>query len=311
MEYQGKHKTKNKIIIKMEIEIDNGNTTSDPTNLYYWKKENKRLIRVYGNIVYKNCKFVDLQICFPDPLKNHSIDSNFRTKLVDWIFEVINAFGFNEMTTFLTIFIIDAYLYKTKKKLKNEDLHIIGVTSLFIASKYEEVTPIHMHDLIEKICHNRFSENDIKKKEREILENLEYQIIIHSVGDFLKNHFCEFRITNKQIIDSNIENYFKSMEQISVYISKVILHSDAFSLYKNSIKAIACIVISFEILRSQITISKENEKIIKEWILLLMDDSEYNPDDINNLYNKIADYYAEFQQLKISHNLIKTSKLPF
>lgn len=296
---------------KMEIETDHNNTKMDSNNLYYMKKENKRLIRVYGNTVYKNCKIVDNQICFPDPLKNHIIESNFRTKLVDWIFEVVNAFSFNEMTTFLTIFIIDAYLFKTKKKLKNEDLHMIGVTSLFIASKYEEVSPIHMHDLIEKICHNRFNESDIKKKEREILDILDYQLIIHSTGDFLKNHFCEFRITNKLIIDSNIEKYFNSMEQISLYISKVILHSDKFSLYKNSIKAIACIVISFEILRSHITIQKENEKIIKEWILLLMDDSEYNPDDINNLYNQIADYYAEFQQLKISHNLIKTSKLPF
>lgn len=295
----------------MEIETDNNNTKMDSNNFYYMKKENKRLIRVYGNTVYKNCKLVDNQICFPEPLKNHIIESNFRTKLVDWIFEVVNAFSFNEMTTFLTIFIIDAFLFKTKKKLKNEDLHMIGVTSLFIASKYEEVSPIHMHDLIEKICHNRFNECDIKKKEREILDILDYQLIIHSTGDFLKNHFCEFRITNKLIIDSNIEKYFNSMEQISLYISKVILHSDKFSLYKNSIKAIACIVISFEILRSHITIQKENEKIIKEWILLLMDDSEYNPDDINNLYNQIADYYAEFQQLKISHNLIKTSKLPF
>ena len=42
------------------------------------------------------------------------------------------------------------------------DLHIIGVTVMFIASKYEDYYPIKMKIVFEKIAHQKLQISDIK-----------------------------------------------------------------------------------------------------------------------------------------------------
>jgi hypothetical protein len=39
------------------------------------------------------------------------------------------------------------------KQLKNSDIHAIGVTAMYLASKYEDVYPFNSHIAFEKISH--------------------------------------------------------------------------------------------------------------------------------------------------------------
>jgi cyclin A len=49
--------------------------------------------------------------------------------------------------------------------MKSSDLHLTGICSMFLASKYEDIIPILMRTLINKIGHNKFSQEQIEEKE--------------------------------------------------------------------------------------------------------------------------------------------------
>jgi len=51
---------------------------------------------------------------------------------------------------------MDRYFKQCEKELKPSDLHLTGIVSMFIASKYEDVIPILMKTLVNKIGHNKF-----------------------------------------------------------------------------------------------------------------------------------------------------------
>ena len=292
------------------IEKDEANKKREE---YYLKKENKKLLKVYGSSIYKYSLDLDSLSAAPEPIKNHKIEKKYRTKLVDWLFEVFTVMNCQESTIYLTIHLLDYFLFKfSKKALQNEDLHLLGVSCLFIASKYEDTIPIFMNDLRVKICHNRFKDRELKEFEKMIINTIDFGVHLTSSADFIRTYFYEFKTSNKNVV-SNEENatIFNEIEIFAMYISKVILHSDEFSCYRNSIKAISCIVIGFEIVRTNRSFPSKLEEILKSWILSLMENSHFNPSDINFLYNKIAEYYSSFHTLNINHNLQKFSVLPY
>ncbi len=42
---------------------------------------------------------------------------------------------------------------------KVEKLHLVGVTCMFMAGKYEEIKPIRIRTMVEKIAHKKIKEN--------------------------------------------------------------------------------------------------------------------------------------------------------
>ena len=53
----------------------------------------------------------------------------------------------------------------------------MGITSLFMASKVEDVYPVKMKVLVEKVGHNKFNEFEIIEMEARILKKLDYKIV--------------------------------------------------------------------------------------------------------------------------------------
>jgi hypothetical protein len=70
-------------------------------------------------------------------LGKHQINERMRAKMVDWLIEVTEAYKCKNETFFLAIFIMDEYFKLCERSLAASELHIIGVTSMFIACKYE------------------------------------------------------------------------------------------------------------------------------------------------------------------------------
>ena len=77
--------------------------------------------------------------------------------MVDWMAEVLHTFKTSEQTFFLSIDIMDRYFKETQRKLTGSDLHLIGIVSMFLSSKYEDVVPLLMRTILNKIGHNKFS----------------------------------------------------------------------------------------------------------------------------------------------------------
>lgn len=106
--------------------------------------------------------------------------------MIDWMVEVTDSFNCEHQTFFYSVNIMDRYLKACQSRLSFDDVHLLGATSIFIASKFEDTRSITMKELLEKICHNEFEIKEIKEKEREILTVLDYELMTPTPLDFLK-----------------------------------------------------------------------------------------------------------------------------
>ena len=137
----------------------------------------------------------------PPPLtpvhNNHSNNSNNNNKphhrhekqwcvpnsiLVDWLVEVHLKFKLIPETLYVTVNLIDCYL--VRREVSRPKLQLIGVTALLITSRYEEIYPPKLHDLV-YICDSAYSEDEILKMEETVLRAVEYKITIPSSHAFL------------------------------------------------------------------------------------------------------------------------------
>lgn len=78
--------------------------------------------------------------------------------MIDWMAEVLHTFKTSDQTYFLAVNIMDRFFKESSDPLKSSDLHLTGIVSMFLASKYEDVIPILMRTLVNKIGHSKFTQ---------------------------------------------------------------------------------------------------------------------------------------------------------
>lgn len=138
------------------------------------------------------------------------INERMRSILVDWLVEVHLKFKLVPETLYLTVNIIDRYLAKTE--VSRPKLQLVGVTALLIASKYEEIYPPELRDLV-YICDRAYSKLEILDMEEIILKRLEYQITIPSAHAFLVRYLKAAHADKKIvqlscfILDGTLQSY--------------------------------------------------------------------------------------------------------
>jgi cyclin B len=109
---------------------------------------------------------------FTDPIHLHEVTKEYRTKMTDWMVEVCTSFKCSKRTYFLSTQVFDHVLMllgNKGKQLVNKDVHSIGVTSMYVASKYEDIYPLHSKIVSEKIAHKAITAKDVLKKEQQFL----------------------------------------------------------------------------------------------------------------------------------------------
>jgi hypothetical protein len=197
------------------------------------EKLNNIIISNYGPELFDFSLELENENFFPDPLKNHKIENNIRTKMIDWMIEVLKATNSANQTFNLSVKIMDKYFAKCKKILVNSDVHIIGIVSMFIASKMEDIIPIRMYHIVNKISHGKFTEKDIIKKEKDILEVINFDIITNSTLDFIRFYIFDLINNNiNEIEKMELIEHLNNFDHINVFLSKLILHSVEFNKYK-------------------------------------------------------------------------------
>lgn len=63
---------------------------------------------------------------------------------------------------------------KAHRSHEPQEVHLTGVTCMYIATKFEEVHPLKLKTVFEKIGHRKLSTETILRKESEILEALDF-----------------------------------------------------------------------------------------------------------------------------------------
>ncbi|KFB48450.1 AGAP004962-PA-like protein [Anopheles sinensis] len=147
---------------------------------------NPILLSEYVNDIYNYLNRLEstpgyaLQENFLDGQKE--VTHKMRTILIDWINEVHHQFKLDIDTYHMTVSLIDRYLQKVKTVPKRQ-LQLVGVTAMFIASKYEELFPPEIHDFV-FITDDTYQKQQILDMEKEIVKQLDFNL-----GKPLPTHF--------------------------------------------------------------------------------------------------------------------------
>ena len=72
----------------------------------------------------------------------------------------------------------------SKKKITKSQLQLLGVTTLWVASKYEEIYPPELNDFL-LVSENKFTRAEIIKMEKDLLATMNFMITVPSSFRFL------------------------------------------------------------------------------------------------------------------------------
>lgn len=98
-----------------------------------------------------------------------------REVLVDWIHEVVIKFKLRRESLFLAISIMDRYL--ERKSLGRANLQLLGVASMLISCKYEEIYTPEVNDFV-LVADSAYPRERIIEMERNVLETLEFRVTV-------------------------------------------------------------------------------------------------------------------------------------
>lgn len=108
-----------------------------------------------------------------------------RAILIDWLIDVHLKFKLVAETMFLTINLIDRYL--EKQQINRKQLQLVGVTCLFISTKYEEIYPPDLRDFV-YVTDKAYTKQQILEMEGRVLSALNFNITINSSYLFLERY---------------------------------------------------------------------------------------------------------------------------
>lgn len=138
--------------------------------------ENPILVSEYVNEIYAYLFWLEKQMPVePDHLKDQKeVIPKMRAILIDWINEVHHQFHLVPETFHMCVAIIDRYL-QAIKSTSRQHLQMVGVTALFVASKYEELFPPAIGDFI-YITDDTYTKNQLLDMEIKIMKALDFNL---------------------------------------------------------------------------------------------------------------------------------------
>lgn len=144
------------------------------------------------------------------------INEKMRAILVDWLIEVHHKFELSNETLYLTINIIDRFL--SAKIVPRRELQLVGLGAMLIASKYEEIWPPEVNDLV-CIADNAYSHQQILVMEKTILGKLEWYLTVPTHYVFL------VRFIKASIPDKEMENMVNFLAELGIMHYETIKYS--------------------------------------------------------------------------------------
>jgi hypothetical protein len=197
---------------------------------------------------------------------DHQEDLEWKMRgiLVDWLIEVHTRFHLLPETLFLAVNIIDRFL--TAKVVQLDRLQLVGVTAMFIASKYEEVLSPHVANF-RHVADDGFTEAEILSAERYVLSALNYDLSYPNPMNFLR------RI-------SKADNYDIQTRTLGKYLMEISLLDHRFMSYLPSHVAASSMYLARMILERG------------EWDSILTHYSGYSEEEIEPVFKLMVDYLA-------------------
>lgn len=156
--------------------------------------------------------------------------------MVDWIIEVTQVYKTDERVFFLAVALMDNFLASSSQSLQTSDVHGLGLTCMFMASKFEDIHPLDMRSLHSRIGHKQIPINMILQREREIFTTLNFNV------SFTLSYDIVLFLTENLIAQDEIEvEMIKGIREKSLFWLKLSLHFHEFLNIDSVLMATACV----------------------------------------------------------------------
>eukprot|EP00347_Sterkiella_histriomuscorum_P024362 403331384 len=196
-----------------------------------------------------------------DFLEGHQIQAEHRARMVDWMIQVFRVLKVSSAQTFfLAVTIMDQYFNRARLlglNLERKELHLTGLVSVFLSSKYEDVIPIHMSQILRDAGHNKYDRIDVLTKEKEILTvlkfNIHFQNIYEEACIVMKNSWENFNHGKLLAHDE------KFMYQFMLLMAEIVLHSAQLSAVHINVIAKSLALMSLQFMKRYFRHQIENK----------------------------------------------------
>ncbi|XP_052191383.1 putative cyclin-A3-1 [Diospyros lotus] len=187
------------------------------------------------------------------------VSANMRGVLVDWLVEVAEEYKLCSDTLYLSISYIDRFL--SLHALNRQRLQLLGVSSMLIAAKYEEINPPNVEDFC-YITDNTYTKQEVVKMEADILKYLNFELGGPTIKTFLRRFT---RIAQEDYIAPNLE-----LEFLCCYLAELSL------LDYGCVKFLPSLVAASVVFISRFTVQPKSHP----WSSALQQFSGYKPADL-------------------------------
>ena len=164
--------------------------------------------------------------------KSKFLDSKTRSTSIDWLRNIHNSLNFVTDTFFFSVIFFDCCLENIN--ISNNECQLYVCASLLLASKYTEIRPLEIKDLI-NVLNDKYSNssnmiklcspNEFRELEKEVFEVCDYNLNFPNIMEIIRyvSNFCDATIKQHTIAKELSILFYLKKEDIlpSVVITSI------------------------------------------------------------------------------------------
>lgn len=139
-----------------------------------------------------------------------------RSVLIDWLIDVHLKFKLRPETLYLAVNLIDRYI--ACAFIPKHNLQLVGIASLYIAAKYEEIRPPPLKNFL-YVTDDAYDKEELIEMEGKIVNSLKFKLTVPTARFFFERFGRTSRLTDKGmslgyfVLDSMLTD-FKVMRHV-------------------------------------------------------------------------------------------------
>lgn len=241
-------------------------------------------------------KLIDMNIDFT---KHLYINQKMYTILLNWLYQVHIKFKMSPETLYLTHQVISRYL-TTEHDIKRQKLQLVGIASFYMCSKYEDVTPPDIKNMV-YICDNACNKQEIIDMEWKIMSKFNFNLLLipniytfvslfNFFGQFDKQCVtCIMYLCNTSVLHTSFLQYkLSEIVASTIAISRIYINCDDNDIFPNEFVFCSCYILD------------DLKKCIKTFYDFFS--------DTKNLNSNINQVYIKYSNIKFDQIAVKFEK---
>jgi len=151
--------------------------------------------------------------------KQQDISTSMRSILIDWLVEVSEEYKLNTETLYLAVNYTDRFL--SQMSVLRGKLQLVGTASMYIASKYEEISPPDVSEFV-YITDDTYTKKQVLRMEHLLLKVLDFRMNTPTTNNFL-THYLRFLKMNGLMVSNKVDYLARYLAELTLIDSDTFL----------------------------------------------------------------------------------------